>query len=125
METEKANVRKRINFIEILSVPLLTQIDKFIFSPNLPKKGYSVAVCQFLVKMDSFDISGENLPKNGFWSCNFKNLSPNAESAPPKYRVCQFSGKIDNFDLFGLNLVKLLNYVQCFGFDNVEGVAES
>ena len=39
--------------------------------------------------------------------------------------MCQFSGKMDNFEFFDLNLEKLPNYVQYFGSDNVEGVAES
>ena len=41
------------------------------------------------------------------------------------YHVCQFSVKIDNFEFVGLNLGKLLNYVQYFGSNNVEGVAQS
>ena len=32
---------------------------------------------------------------------------------------------MDNFELFGLNLGKLPNYVQYFGSNIVEGVAES
>ena len=32
---------------------------------------------------------------------------------------------MDNFELFSLNLGKLSNYVQYFGSNNVEGVAES
>ena len=37
----------------------------------------------------------------------------------------RYSGKMDNFELFSLNLGKLSNYVQYFGSNNVEGVAES
>ena len=37
----------------------------------------------------------------------------------------QFSDKTDNFEVFGLNLGKLPNYVQYFGSNIVEGVAES
>ena len=47
------------------------------------------------------------------------------ESAPPIYHVCQVSVKKDNFYFFGLNLGKLPNYVQYFGSNIVEGVAES
>ena len=47
-----------------------------------------------------------------------------SQSAPPKYLMCQFSVKIDKFKFFGLNLGKLLNYVQYFGSNIVEGVAE-
>ena len=60
-----------------------------------------------------------------FKNRNFKNLSPDSESAPPRYLERQFSAKTDNFEFFGLNLGKLLIYVQYFGSNNVEGVAES
>ena len=39
--------------------------------------------------------------------------------------MCQFSVKMDNFEFFDLILGKLPNYVQYFGSNNVEGVAES
>ena len=80
---------------------------------------------QFLDKMDNFEFLGPNLPKNGFWGRNFKNLSLDSKSAPPRYHVSQFSVKVDNFEFFGLNLGKLLNYVQYFGSNIVEGVEES
>ena len=41
-----------------------------------------------------------------FWGRNFKNLSPDSESALPRYHVCQFSVKTENFDFFGPNLPK-------------------
>ena len=117
--------------------------DNFDFlSPNLPKNGFwgrnfknlsldsesaslRYYVHQFSDKTDNFEFLGPNLPKNGFWGRNFKNLSPNSESAPPRYLVCQFSIKTDNFEIFGRNLRKCPNYVQYFGSNNVEGVAES
>ena len=37
----------------------------------------------------------------------------------------QFSDKTDNFEFLGLNLWRLPNYVQFFGSNIVEGVAES
>ena len=61
---------------------------------------------QFLDKTDNFEFLGPNLPKNGFWGRNFKNLSLDSESTPPLYHVCQFSVKTDNFDFFGPNLPK-------------------
>ena len=82
-------------------------------------------MCQFSGKKDNFDFFGPNLPKNGFWGWNFKNLSLDLESAPPRYHECQFSVKMENFKFFGLNLGELPNYVQYFGFDNVKSVAES
>ena len=39
--------------------------------------------------------------------------------------MSHFSVKIDNFEFFGLNLGKLPNYVQYFGSNIVEGVAEN
>ena len=44
--------------------------------------------------------------ENEFWGQNFKNLSPDLESVPPRYSVFQFSGKIDSIDFFGPNLPK-------------------
>ena len=82
-------------------------------------------MCQFSDKTNNIDFLGPNLPKNGFWGCNFKNLSLDWESAPPKYHVSQFSVKMNNFEYFGLNLGKLPNYVRYFGSNIVESVAES
>ena len=61
---------------------------------------------------------GPNLPKNEYLSQNSKNLSPDLESAPPRYHVCQCSVKIDNSEFFGLNLGKLPNCVCYFGSHN-------
>ena len=79
---------------------------------------------QFSDKMDNFEYLGPNLPKNGFWARNFKGLILDSQSAPPIYHVCQFSVKMDIL-IFDLNLRKLLNYVQYFGSNIVEGVAKS
>ena len=43
--------------------------------------------------MVNFDYFGPNLPKNGFWERNFENLSPDLESAPPRYHVCHFQAE--------------------------------
>ena len=80
---------------------------------------------QFSNKTNIFEFLWPNLPKNRFWGRNFKNLSPDSESTAPIYHVCQFSVKMDNFYFFGLNLGKLPNYVQYFGPNIVERVAES
>ena len=82
-------------------------------------------MCQFSDKTDNFDFLGPNLPKNEFWSWNFKNLSLDSEATPPRYHVSQFSVKMDNFECFGLNLGKLPSYMQYFGSNIVQGVAES
>ena len=63
--------------------------------------------------------------QNWFWGRDFKKLSLDLESAPPRYHVCQFSVKVDNFKFFGLNLGKLLNYVRYFGSNIVTGVVGS
>ena len=82
-------------------------------------------MCQFLDKTDKFYFLGPNLLKNGFWGWNFKNLSLDLESAPPRYHVTQFSVKMDNFGYFGLKLGKLHHCVRYFGSNIVEDVAES
>ena len=79
----------------------------------------------FQAKRTTLTFLAQICPKMEFGGRNCKNLSPNSESAPPRYLVSQFSVKMDNFDFFGLNLGKLFNYVQYFGSNNVEGVAES
>ena len=50
-------------------------------------------VYQFLDKTDNFEFLGPNLPKNGFWGRNFKNLSLDSESASLRCYVHQFSDK--------------------------------
>ena len=82
-------------------------------------------MCQFSGKISNFDFLGPNLPKNGFWGKNFKNLRLNSKSGPPRYHACQFLVKMDNFEFFSLNLGKLPNYVRYFRSNIVEGAAES
>ena len=79
-------------------------------------------VHQFLDK--NFEFLGPNLPKNRFWARNFKNLSLDSESTSLRSCVHQFSDKTDNFEFFCLNLGKLPNYMQYFGSNIVEGIAE-
>ena len=82
-------------------------------------------MCQFSGKTDNFDFLHPNLPNNGFWGLNFKYLSADLESAPPRYHVCQFPVKLDSFEVFHLNLGKLPNYMRYFGSNNVEVVAKN
>ena len=63
-------------------------------------------VYQFLDKTDNFEFLGPNLPKNGFWGQNFKNLSLDSESASLRYYVNQFSELRDNFKFLAPNLPK-------------------
>ena len=100
LEIQKTNVGIRIIILGTLWVP--------IFRQN-----------------NNFDFFCPNLPKNKFWGQNFKNLSADSESAPPRYHVCQFSAKTDNFEFFHQNLGKLPNYMWYFGSNNVEGVAKN
>ena len=95
-----------------------------------PKSGFEISILEklgaLIVRQNGqLWIFGLNLPKNGFWGRNFKYLSLDSESTPPIYHECQFSVKMDNFWVFDLNLGKLPNYVQYFGSNIVEGVAES
>ena len=55
-------------------------------------------MCQFSDKTDNFDFFYPNLLKNGFWGTNFKNISADLESAPPRNHVWQFSTKTGNFE---------------------------
>ena len=57
-------------------------------------------------KTDNFDFFGPILPNNEFWGRNFKNLSPDSDSALLRYHVYQFSVKTDNLDFFAPNLPK-------------------
>ena len=109
--------------------------------PNLPKTGFwgrnsknlsldsesaslSYYVHQFSDKTNNLEILGTNLPKNGFWGRNFKNLILDSEWTSPLYHMCQFSVKIGIW-FFDLNFGKWPNYVQYFGLNIVDGVAES
>ena len=66
-------------------------------------------VYQFSDKTDNFEFLGPNLPKNGFWGQNFKNLSLDLESASLRYYVYQFSDKTDNFGFSGLKFAQKWN----------------
>ena len=61
---------------------------------------------QFSDKTDNFDFLGSNMPKNGFWGQNFKNVSLDLESASLRYSVHQFSDKKNNFEFLGPNMPK-------------------
>ena len=80
-------------------------------------------MCQFSSKKNNFNFFSPNLAKKRFWGWNFKNISPDLESAPPRYHMCRFSVKADKF--FDLNLGKLTIYVHYFGSYKIEDVAES
>ena len=79
----------------------------------------------FQAKQTTLIFSTQICPKNEFWCQNFKKLSADSRSAPPRDHVCQYSVKIDSFECLELNLGKLPYYVQYFGSNNLEGVAES
>ena len=79
---------------------------------------------QFSDKTNNIELLGPNLPKNSFWGRNFKNLSLYWESVPPIYHVCQFSVKWTTFN-FWPKFGEIAQFVQYFGSNFVEGVAES
>ena len=60
----------------------------------------------FQVKQTSLTSFSANLPKNEFWSHNFKNLRPYSDSATLRYHIFQFSGKTNNFGFFSPNFPK-------------------
>ena len=82
-------------------------------------------MCQYSDKTNNFDFMGPNLPKNGFWGGNFKNLCLDLYSTPPRYHMWQFSAKMDDFEFFCLNLRKLPNHLRYFGLNIFEGVADT
>ena len=61
---------------------------------------------QFSDKMDNFEFLDPNLPKNGFWGQNLKNLSLDSESASLRYLTHQFLDKTNNFEFLYPNLPK-------------------
>ena len=76
------------------------------------KSGFGIGILEILCAPiftqngHNFKFLGPNLPKNGFWGQNFKNLSLDSESASLRYYVHQFSEKMDNFEFLGPNLPK-------------------
>ena len=80
-EIQKSNVGIRISILEIPCVPIFRQNEHLWFF-------------------------GPNLPKNGFWRRNFKNLSLDSESVSWRYYGHQFLDKTDNYEFLGPNLPK-------------------
>ena len=75
------------------------------------KSGFRIRILRYYVYQfsdirDNFEFLDPNLPKNGFWGRNFKNLSLDSESASLRYYVHQFSDKTDNFEFLDPNLPK-------------------
>ena len=76
-----------------------------------PKSGFGIRILEILCvpifrHRDNFEFLGPNLPKNGFWGQNFKNLSLDLESVSLRYYEYQFSDKTDNFEFLDPNLPK-------------------
>ena len=94
-EIQKAKVGIRISFLEILCVPIFRQNGQL-------------------------SLFGPNFPKNESWGWNFKKLSVDLESAPPRYHVCQ-----DIFEFFHLNFGKFSSSMWYFRSNNVEDVAKN
>ena len=99
LEIQKTNVGIKTSILEIPCVPIFKQSGLFLL--------FRTDIAQKL-------ILGRN----------FKDFSPDLESAPQRYHVCQFSVKTDNFEFFGLNLGQLPKYMRCFGSNNTAGVTE-
>ena len=94
---QKANVGIRISILEIPYVPIFRQNGQlWIFGPKFAQKwvlgsnflsldsesaSLRYYVYQFLDKTKNFEFLASNLPKNWFWSWNFKNLSLDLELA--------------------------------------------
>ena len=99
LEIQKTIVGIRNSILEISCVPIFRQNKQVeLFRPKFAQKW----------------ILGSEFQKS---KCRFK-ISTSKEPC------VQFLVKMVNFEFFDLNLGKLLNYVQYFGSNNVEGVAE-
>ena len=95
LEIQKTNVEIRISIVEIPWVPIFRQNRHFLlFRPKFAQK----------LILES----------------EFQKLSPNSESAAPRFHVFKFSVKTDNFEFFGLNLGKWLSCMRYFSFNNTE-----
>ena len=81
----------------------------------------TAARSQIIINRECFFIP--NLLKNRFWGRNFENVTPDSESALPRYHVCQFSGKTDNFNFFVPYLPK--NEFWGWNFENISPDSES
>ena len=90
---------------------------------------------QFSDIRGNFEFLDPNLPKNGLWSRNFKNLSLDSEWASLRYYVYHFSGIRDNIEFwtqicpkmdFGVEILKIkvwirnqyLQYTMCANFQS-------
>ena len=114
-EIQETNVGIRISILEIQCVPIFRQnrqlrvfgskfTQKWILGSKFQKSksGFEISILEILCapifrQNGNFEFLGPNLPKNKFWGRNFKNLSLDSESAPPKYHMCQLSVKMDKF----------------------------
>ena len=105
-EIQKTNVGIRISIVKIPFVPIFRKNGQlWLFRPKFAQKWILESnfknpwdtMCTNFPTKFNFEFLGPNLPKDIFLGRNFKNLSLNSESTPPKYHVCQFSVKIDNF----------------------------
>ena len=111
----KTNVGVRISILEIPCAPIFRQNrQRWIFGPKFALKwvfrsklqkskswlriSILEILCAPIFREDGkLWIFGPNLPKNGIWGRNMKNLSLDSKLTPPIYHVCQFSVKTDNF----------------------------
>ena len=75
-------------------------------------------------KTDNLGFLGPNLPKNGFWGRDFKNLNLDSESTSPILCVPIFS-QIGQLLIFRPKFGEITQLRAIFGSNIVEGAAES
>ena len=102
-EIQNTNIGIRISIVKMPCVQFSGKTNNFDFLESTSLRYY---VHQFSDKRDKLEFLGPNLPKNGFWGRNSKNLSLHSESASFRYYVYQFLNKMDNFEFLCLNLPK-------------------
>ena len=100
LEFQKINVEIRISILEVPCVPIFRQNGQlWLFGSEFAQK--RIFGLEFQKSKSGFGISTSKIPCKPIFS------------------------QLDNFEFFGLNLGKLPNYMQYFGLNIVEGVAES
>ena len=114
-EIQKTNAGIKMTTYAIPRVPIFGQNRQlWLFGPKFPqrwilgskfrksKSRFGISILEILGVPISDKFLGPNLPKNGFQSRNFKNLSPDSESA----LLRSMCANVHNSDFFCPNFTK-------------------
>ena len=81
-------------------------------------------MCNYIRRNRPFHFLGLTLPKMDL-GLEIQKTNVGIRISILEIPCVPIFSKTDSFEFFGLNLEKLSNYVQNFGSNNVEGIAES